>query len=75
LDTSAIGGQQGLRCHECGSTEIQICLPAFFAANGALEQPVSVDFDAEALSYWCPQCDATVAALAPNGKVLSGIWD
>ncbi|MGB5103608.1 MAG: hypothetical protein WBO04_09860 [Steroidobacteraceae bacterium] len=75
MNTSAIEVRPGLRCGECGSKEIQICLPAYFVANGTLEKPVSVDYDAEALSYWCPECDATVDALAPDGEVLSGVWD
>lgn len=74
MNTSTTNGA-AVRCRQCGSSEIQVCLPAYFAANGTLERPESVDCEADALSYWCPECDTTVEALSPDGEVLCGLWD
>ena len=63
------------RCSDCGCKEIEICLPAYFLANGTLDQPVSVDCEADALTYWCPDCDSNVAVRAPDGEILEGVWD
>ena len=62
-------------CAKCGSAEVEICLPAHFAANGPLEVPVSVDYEAEALTYWCPHCQLDVPARLPDGEIRRGRWD
>jgi hypothetical protein len=54
---------------------VEICLPAHFAANGDLSVPVSVDTEAEALTYWCPSCEVDVAVRLPDGEVCRGRWD
>ena len=62
-------------CAQCGSTEVEICLPAHFKANSDWSTPVSVDCEAEALTYWCGQCDEDVPVRLPDGEVRRGRWD
>ncbi len=66
---------QVYRCIQCRSKDVEICLPAYFLANGPQNVPVSVDAEAEALTYWCPECGENVEVRAPNGEILSGVWD
>lgn len=73
-------GRQGLvepqvRCAQCGTAEVEICLPTHFKANSDLSTPTSVDVDAEALTYWCAFCRDDVAVQMPDGEVRRGRWD
>jgi transcription elongation factor Elf1 len=61
-------------CARCGSAEVEICLPAHFKANGD-NALVSVDWEAEALTYWCGSCEDNVAVRRPDGDVCRGRWD
>jgi transcription elongation factor Elf1 len=63
-----------ITCECCGSAEVEICLPAHFKANGD-NALVSVDWEAEALTYWCPSCGDDVAVRQPDGDVCRGRWD
>jgi len=61
---------QVYRCVDCGSEEVEICLPAFFRLNGTYERPESVDIEADGICYWCPACDCEVEVRAPDGEIL-----
>lgn len=63
------------RCGTCASEAVEICLPAHFPANGNLDVPASVDYEAEALSYWCPRCEDNVPVRLPDGELARGRWD
>lgn len=43
-------------CPECGSCRVQICMPAWFEANGDLEEAVDLDYDARPTETFCPRC-------------------
>lgn len=62
-------------CAKCGGVDVEICLPAHFRANGTLDVAVSVDTEAEALTYWCPTCKDNVPARLPDGEIVRGRWD
>ena len=63
-----------LRCAQCDGEKLEVCLPAWFDANGTFESPTSVDDEAEALSYYCPQCQDSVPAADDNGHHHYGRW-
>lgn len=60
-------------CGRCGTNDVEVCLPAFFALNDNLNF-VSVDLEAEALSYYCNQCEDDVPMRAPCGEMSVGRW-
>ena len=62
-----------LTCQHCCGPNIETCLPAFFKTNDEL-QFVSVDFEAEALSYYCHDCQDSVTVVHPGGRTECGRW-
>jgi hypothetical protein len=62
-------------CTGCGGDQIEICLPAFFEANTANFDHVSTDYEASALSWYCRDCEDTVAVNTASGDIDAGRWN
>lgn len=62
-------------CEVCGGGAVEICLPAFFEANSATFEHVSTDYEAEALSWYCRDCEKSVAVQIADGRVDAGRWN
>jgi hypothetical protein len=60
-------------CIDCGSTDVEVCLPAWFNPNKKLKF-VECDAVAEALSIFCNDCEDTTGLSSPNGQVITGRW-
>ena len=61
-----------VKCADCGSTNVEIQLPAWFDPNTL--KMVDVDECAEELATWCNKCGDNTGLIAPNGKVITGRW-
>jgi hypothetical protein len=60
-------------CDECGSADVEACLPAFFDPNENF-QYCNFDVDADALYWHCYACGENVSVVKPSGDVESGRW-
>lgn len=61
------------RCADCGSTDVEVCLPGWFNPNKNLRF-IDCDAEAEELAVYCNDCGDTHGVIAPNGKVITGRW-
>ena len=61
------------RCDDCGSTNVEVLLPAWFDPNNGLAF-VSADETAEELAIYCNSCGESTGLIAPNGKAIRGRW-
>ncbi len=61
------------KCADCGGTDVQVCLPAWFLPNKDLKM-VDVDETADELNVFCENCGDCTEIIAPNGKAIRGRW-
>ena len=60
-------------CCRCGGADVEISVPAFFKLNVDWE-PSTIDFEAEALTYFCNTCEEDVSIRTPVGDIKTGRW-
>lgn len=61
-------------CCKCGGADIDISVPAFFKINQSWE-PSLIDYESEALTYHCNDCEEDVSIRTPgDGEIRTGRW-
>jgi hypothetical protein len=67
-----IAMSENFRCGNCGSTDVEICLPAWFDPKDL--SFIEADEAAEVLAVFCNDCEEADHIIAPNGQIITGRW-
>ena len=61
-------------CNKCGSDEVEVLMPAWYAANSEYEMPEQ-DSEASPLSTWCLKCEDHITLWDNHeDRTISGRW-
>ena len=72
MSTANTADGKKYRCVNCGSEDVELAYPAWFAPNDEFKF-VEADTEADELYIFCNECEESNGIISPHGYIITGI--